>query len=201
MNDHTLFQRVREAVDISEAARFWGLEPDRNGWCRCPFHGESTPSFHLYQQRYRCFGCDARGDDIDLVAGLLKVEPLEAVKEINRAFCLGIDLDAPADPAALSRGAQARERKRRFQAWRENSLLVLGRRFRAVWLRIKAGRALAAPGWVSDDYAAALREIEPIGYYLDILTFEEEETIRPAMGVIDEAVARIEKEGVGKFGA
>ncbi|MEA4955030.1 MAG: CHC2 zinc finger domain-containing protein [Pseudoflavonifractor sp.] len=194
MNDRTLFQRVREAVDISEVARFWGLEPDRNGWCRCPFHGENTPSFHLYQQRYRCFGCDARGDAIDLVAGLLEVDPLEAVKEINRAFRLGIDLDAPADPVALNRGEEEREKKRRFQTWRENALLVLGRRFRAVWLRIKAGRALATPGCISDDYAAALREIEPIGYYLDILTFEDEETIRSAVGVVDEAVARITEE-------
>jgi DNA primase len=29
----------------------------------CPFHGERTPSFHVYEDgHYNCFGCGAHGD-------------------------------------------------------------------------------------------------------------------------------------------
>lgn len=192
-HDPILFQRVREGVDIVEAARYYGLEPDRRGWCLCPFHGEKTPSFHLYQQKFRCFGCNASGDVVDLVSALLEVKPLEAVKELNEAFHLGIDLNAPADPTALARAEAERERRRRFQAWRKDALLMLTRRFRYLWLTVKAGGALAVPGGLSDAYAAALGEIETVGYYLDLLTFEGEDTIQNARAVIDEAVARVKE--------
>lgn len=30
----------------------------------CPFHGEKTPSFYVYDDHYHCFGCGAHGDAI-----------------------------------------------------------------------------------------------------------------------------------------
>lgn len=36
-------------------------------WC-CPFHDEKTPSFHVYETHYYCFGCGARGDVLDFWA-------------------------------------------------------------------------------------------------------------------------------------
>lgn len=192
--DPTAFQRVKEAVDISEVAQHFGLVPDRRGWCCCPFHGEKTPSFHLYQQRYHCFGCDAHGDVMDLVAALLDVPLLEAAKEINEVFHLGIDLGTPADPVAVAMADAERERKRQFQAWRKDALLVLTRRFRALWLMVKVGGALVVPGSIPDAYANALREIETIGYYLDLLTFEEDEALREAMPAINGAVSRAKEE-------
>ena len=30
----------------------------------CPFHGEKTPSFHVYGDHFHCFGCGAHGDAI-----------------------------------------------------------------------------------------------------------------------------------------
>jgi hypothetical protein len=35
------------------------------GYCLCPFHVEDTPSCHVLQQWYYCFGCGATGDIID----------------------------------------------------------------------------------------------------------------------------------------
>ena len=31
----------------------------------CPFHNEKTGSFHIKDNRFNCFGCDAHGDNID----------------------------------------------------------------------------------------------------------------------------------------
>src|SRR6476469_9683071 len=34
----------------------------------CPFHGEKTPSFYVYEDgHYHCFGCGAHGDAIGFV--------------------------------------------------------------------------------------------------------------------------------------
>ena len=33
----------------------------------CPFHGEKTPSFYVYDDHFHCFGCGAHGDAISFV--------------------------------------------------------------------------------------------------------------------------------------
>ena len=33
----------------------------------CPFHGEKTPSFYVYDDNFHCFGCGAHGDAISFV--------------------------------------------------------------------------------------------------------------------------------------
>jgi len=33
----------------------------------CPFHGEKTPSFYVYDDHYHCFGCGEHGDAISFV--------------------------------------------------------------------------------------------------------------------------------------
>ncbi len=33
----------------------------------CPFHGEKTPSFYVYDDHFHCFGCGAHGDAIGFV--------------------------------------------------------------------------------------------------------------------------------------
>jgi hypothetical protein len=41
------------------------------GKIHCPFHDDDTPSLHVYEDHYHCFGCGAHGDLIDL---LMKIE-------------------------------------------------------------------------------------------------------------------------------
>ena len=38
-----------------------------NGNIRCPFHDDKTPSLHLYEGHWLCFGCGKTGDYIDLL--------------------------------------------------------------------------------------------------------------------------------------
>jgi hypothetical protein len=49
----------------------------------CPFHDDSTPSCHIYDDHFHCFGCGARGDHIDwlmMVEGLDRNQAIEALK-------------------------------------------------------------------------------------------------------------------------
>ncbi|MBS0982276.1 DNA primase [Gluconobacter cerinus] len=39
----------------------------RNWKTCCPFHGEKTPSFYVYDDHFHCFGCGAHGDAISFV--------------------------------------------------------------------------------------------------------------------------------------
>ncbi len=40
-------------------------EPLHNGKICCPFHADKTPSLHVYEDHFHCFGCGARGDRVD----------------------------------------------------------------------------------------------------------------------------------------
>lgn len=58
-------------------------EPIKAGMTRCCFHDDNTASMSLRKyNRYRCFGCDARGDTIDLYMKVQGVDFIRAVKEL-----------------------------------------------------------------------------------------------------------------------
>lgn len=50
--------------------------------CRCPFHSDGTPSFHVYPdtQSYYCFGCAAGGDVITFIKTIESLDYMEAVR-------------------------------------------------------------------------------------------------------------------------
>ena len=47
----------------------------------CPFHKEKTPSFHVYDDHYHCFGCGAHGSAIDF---LMNVEGMSFPESVER---------------------------------------------------------------------------------------------------------------------
>ena len=58
----------------------------------CPFHGEKTPSFYVYQDHFHCFGCGAHGDVISFVMQLEGKTFLEAVETL--ASSAGLEIPA-----------------------------------------------------------------------------------------------------------
>ena len=48
----------------------------------CPFHGEKTPSFYVYEDGYHCFGCGAHGDVITFVMQTQGSSFPEAVEQL-----------------------------------------------------------------------------------------------------------------------
>ncbi len=99
----TIFEEVKELVDVPIAARHYGVEVHRGNMALCPFHRERHPSCKLYEDHYYCFGCQAHGDVIKLVQELFGLRAIEAVKQINSDFALGLDLDKPPDMEAEAR--------------------------------------------------------------------------------------------------
>ena len=94
-----LFESVKAAVTVRQAAEHYGLEVNRGNMVCCPFHADRTPSMKLNEDYFYCFGCGATGDVIDLVAKLFNLSSYGAAKKLADDF--GIDPDKPPAAAAL----------------------------------------------------------------------------------------------------
>lgn len=81
------FQRIRQSTDIETVATRLALEV-RGEKAYCPFHRDHTPSLSFRVGRFKCFGSDASGDLIDLVARIKDIRMLEAVTQITTVFHL-----------------------------------------------------------------------------------------------------------------
>ena len=64
----------------------------------CPFHGEKTPSFYVYDDHYHCFGCGAHGDAIGFVMQSQGAGFMEAVEQL--AAEAGLEVPKPSPAAA-----------------------------------------------------------------------------------------------------
>ena len=125
----TIFEEVKELVDVGAAARHYGVEVHRGNMALCPFHRERTPSCKLYEDHYYCFGCQAHGDVIRLVQELFGLKPIEAVKQLNSDFALGLDVDKPPDMTAVNRRRQEIAKQKAEQARVEHMYDTLLRYF------------------------------------------------------------------------
>ena len=89
----SLFQKIKSAITVPQAAKVYGIEPDRRSMVCCPFHSDSHPSMKLNDTYYYCFGCGATGDVVDLTAKLFDLNPRQAAEKLAHDF--GLDPDKP----------------------------------------------------------------------------------------------------------
>ena len=94
-----LFESVKAAATVRQAAEHYGLKIGQGNMVCCPFHADRTPSMKLNEDYFYCFGCGAHGDVIDLVAKLFNLSSYDAAKKL--AYDFGIDPDKPPAAAAL----------------------------------------------------------------------------------------------------
>ena len=94
-----LFESVKAAATVRQAAEHYGLKIGQGNMVCCPFHADRTPSMKLNEDYFYCFGCGTSGDVIDLVAKLFNLSSYDAAKKLADDF--GIDPDKPPAAAAL----------------------------------------------------------------------------------------------------
>ena len=85
----TIYEKVKSAVTIKQAAERYGLDFDRKGMARCPFHDDRHPSMKLNEDYFYCFGCGASGDVIALTAKLTGLSLGDAVQRLTEDFGIG----------------------------------------------------------------------------------------------------------------
>ena len=82
----SLYQKIKSAITVQQVGEMYGMEPDRHGMVRCPFHSDNHPSMMLNDNYYYCFGCGANGDVIDLTAKLFDLTPRQAAEKLINDF-------------------------------------------------------------------------------------------------------------------
>ena len=58
----TIYETIKAAISVKQAAEHYGLKVNRNGMACCPFHNDRHPSLKLNEDYFFCFGCGAKGD-------------------------------------------------------------------------------------------------------------------------------------------
>ena len=82
----TMYENIKAAISVKQAAEHYGLKVNRNGMACCPFHHDRHPSLKLNEDYFFCFGCGAKGDVIDLVARLFDLSGYEAAQRLAADF-------------------------------------------------------------------------------------------------------------------
>ena len=78
----TIYETIKAAISVKQAAEHYGLKVSHNGMACCPFHNDRHPSLKLNEDYFFCFGCGAKGDVIDLVARLFNMSSYEAAQKL-----------------------------------------------------------------------------------------------------------------------
>ena len=109
-----LFSSVKGIATLEVVRGFFpslDLKPDGSGRHKalCPFHTEDTPSFTVYENGWKCFGCGASGSNIDfLIKADLASSPLEAAKMIAERFGIEVKEHKPRTRKSLAISEYAR---------------------------------------------------------------------------------------------
>lgn len=121
------------------------------------------------QGRFRCWACNASGDSIDLVSRLFDLEPMEALKKLNRDFSLALPLDrdpTPEETQAARRRRELDQAHREFEEWRKG---LISRLSRVCLLAREALKTAAALDDLTPGQVLAVRWQSYVEYLIDIL--------------------------------
>ncbi|WP_323990440.1 DNA primase [Nguyenibacter sp. L1] len=145
----------------------------RNWKACCPFHGEKTPSFYVYDDHFHCFGCGAHGDVISFVMQSEGRSFPEAVAELAAQAGLDVPRATPQQREADQRARDLTEVLDLVQAAWMRRLHAPEGRAGLAYLR---GRGLADEtiaafglGWSGDGRGSLLAELQPHGVTQDLL--------------------------------
>ena len=131
-----IVQVVQERVPLKRSGSSWkGL---------CPFHGEKTPSFHVYDKGFfKCFGCSVGGDVIKFVELYEKVTFPEAVRQLAGRFGLAVP--------------EPEEGRQDAEGQRDREAILRAHEIAATWFR----EQLATPAGAAARRLLATRGISP----------------------------------------
>ena len=83
---------IKNMVKMRDVAEKYGLYVKSNGKTVCPFHDDTDPSLHIYEDNYHCFSCGAHGDVIDFVKNYFGISFQQALEKINIDFALSLPI-------------------------------------------------------------------------------------------------------------
>ena len=180
----TIYETIKAAICVKQAAEHYGLKINRNDMVCCPFHNDRHPSLKLNKDYFFCFGCGATGDVIDFAARLFDLSSYEAAQKLAADFGIGTE---PGRAVEASR----KPKRPHIRQFREDEMLC----FRVLmdYLHLledwKVRYAPKTPDDALDDrFVEACQMLDYIEYLADILTVGN---LEERVAVVDELM----KEG------
>ena len=166
-----LRQRTPLAALVGRRVRLARSGKEHKGCC--PFHGEKTPSFYVYDDHFHCFGFGAHGDAIAFVMQTQGLDFREAVEQLAGEAGLDVPRGTPEDAAAERQRAGLREVLVAAQAVFRRRLLGLEGQVARDYLR---GRGLSGEtieawglGYSGGGRGALVAELGRLGMGPDLL--------------------------------
>ena len=174
-----IYETIKAAISVKQAAEHYGLKVSRNGMACCPFHNDRHPSLKLNEDYFFCFGCGAKGDVIDFTAHLFDLNSYEAAQRLATDF--GISTE-PGQPVAVPN----KPKHPYIRQFREDEMLCF--RVLTDYLHLledwKVRYAPKTPDDAPDDrFVEACQMIDYIEYLADILTVGD---LEERVAVVDE---------------
>ena len=175
----TIYETIKAAISVKQAAEHYGLKVSRNGMACCPFHHDRHPSLKLNEDYFFCFGCGAKGDVIDLVAKRFDLSGYEAAQKLAADFGIATE---PGQAVAAS----CKPKRPHIRQFREDEMLCF--RVLTDYLHLledwKVRYAPKTPDEPYDDrFVEALQMHCHIEYMADVLTVGD---LEERVAVVDE---------------
>ena len=174
-----IYETIKAAVSVKQAAEHYGLKVSRYGMACCPFHNDRHPSLKLNEEYFFCFGCGAKGDVIDFVANLFDLNNYEAAQRLVADFGISTEPGQPVATPHKSKHPYIRQ-------FREDEMLCF--RVLTDYLHLledwKVRYAPKTPDDALDDrFVEACQMLDYIEYLADILTVGD---LEERVAVVDE---------------
>uniref|UniRef100_A0A7S4BBS2 Toprim domain-containing protein n=1 Tax=Chrysotila carterae TaxID=13221 RepID=A0A7S4BBS2_CHRCT len=119
MKDGSFIQQLKEQVVFSDLLEDREIRFERVGQNKikafCPFHAggsERTPSMHIEDKRYHCYGCNADGDAIQFIQQYDNVDFREALRTLAKRY--GMQLPSSGGQVYDVKKQRAREERERL---------------------------------------------------------------------------------------
>lgn len=80
-------EEIKAQYSMMDVVGMYGIQPDRSGFCHCPFHqGDHHGSLKIYQDNFHCYGCGANGDIFTFVELMDECGFKEAFKKLGGTY-------------------------------------------------------------------------------------------------------------------
>ena len=167
-----MYEQIKKAVPVREAAERYGLPVSKSGMARCPFHKDKHPSMKVNKDYFYCFGCHKSGDVTELTARLLNIRNSEAAKQIANDFNL-----------TIHEGEYPAEQEPNLKVFMNHELLC-ERTLINYWWLLEEWKDVFEPTNpnepVDDRYAEACKMLPTVNYLLDCFSvgsFEQRQAL------------------------
>jgi DNA primase (bacterial type) len=160
---------IKGILTAKQAAEHYGLEVNRAGFLRCPFHSDDTASLKLFPDGgWKCFGCGKGGSVIDFVMELFNLSFRQAVLRIDSDFRLGLTMSKPSREEQSAILARKRKEQREKDA-KELEFLVMIRDLRYYQKIVEMAPPVrdGETVWFHPIYVEAVKRLPYINYWLD----------------------------------